>query len=167
MKTLHNQHLPEFVAKIKEESNERVKLELWGRKWNLVIKGLPGSSAETPKETEVKFRTFLKTELKLSGEHVDSILLQAIHRLPSGDIHSRNFIVRFMSLIDRDMVMKSAMGNLKAGCGKAVMTDLTPELSKLRGALLKKRREMAPSLKAKTKLVYLKDAPFLELVPRK
>lgn len=163
---LHSKHLPSLRDKLEEEKNDRLALDLWGRKWNLVVRGIPGTSKELPKDTLVKFREFLVDELKLDKSYVNSILVQAIHRLQSGDDDKKNIIVRFVSLIDRDTVLNQAISVLRPGCGKAVITDLPPSLSKLRGELLHKRSKMHESERKRTRLVFRKEAPFLKLVTR-
>ena len=39
---LHNTHVPYLENKWDKEQSERLKLEMWGRKWNLVIRGIEG-----------------------------------------------------------------------------------------------------------------------------
>jgi hypothetical protein len=35
--TLHNETIPAFEDKQMDETNQHLALELWGRKWNLII----------------------------------------------------------------------------------------------------------------------------------
>ena len=44
------------------------------------------------------------------------------------------------------------------------MVDLPPELSKLRGQLLKKKSELPVQQQKEAKLKYLQKAPFIQLV---
>ena len=46
--------MPNLEDKLNEEANERMRLELWGRKWNVVIGGIEGTLNETPRVTEKK-----------------------------------------------------------------------------------------------------------------
>ncbi|VDI21849.1 Hypothetical predicted protein [Mytilus galloprovincialis] len=39
---IYNSKILNLESLIAEEGNERLKLEVWGRKWNLVIRGLEG-----------------------------------------------------------------------------------------------------------------------------
>ena len=59
-------------------------MELWGRKWNLVIRGVKGVDKELPKVTQVCVRLFLNQQLGFDPEHVNRMLFTAVHRLPSG-----------------------------------------------------------------------------------
>ena len=92
--------------KIKKETHERLKLEMWGRKWNLVLRGIPGKLDETPRVTEIKVRESFEKQLGISNERANVMLLTAVHRLLGGmDENKRNCIVRFSSLMDRDEVL--------------------------------------------------------------
>jgi hypothetical protein len=46
--------------KIKKKPIKSLKLEMWGRKWNLVLRDIPGKLDETPKRTG--FRCVSKCE---------------------------------------------------------------------------------------------------------
>ena len=164
---LHNTHLPNLEAKIEAEQIERTKLELWGRKWNVVIRGVSGAvvTREFPKVTEARVRQFLKDTLKFEEGRAKSMLFTAVHRLPSGEPNKRNIILRLSSLIDRDDILQAAT-QLQPGSGYSVVPDLPPPLATLRGNLLKERKDMSPEEKKKCKLVYLKDPPFVKLVTR-
>jgi len=52
IKTLSEETVPNLEDKLNEEANERIRLELWGRKWNVVIGGIEGTLNETPRVTE-------------------------------------------------------------------------------------------------------------------
>jgi hypothetical protein len=72
-------------------------------------------------------------------------------------------IVRFSSLPDRDLVLNSTK-HLTRNCGFSVMTDLPPNLSKLRSDLLTRRYNMPADERRQYKLKQMKDAHFLQLV---
>lgn len=160
---IHNKHVPNIEDKIEKESIERLKLELWGRKWNLVIRGLKGGDRENPRKTITVVKVFLHTRLGFKPEDVNKMLFAAVHRLPSGPVDQRNVIIRLSSLLDRDEIL-SAATKLQRGSGYSVVPDLPPSLATLRGNLLKERSEMSEDDRKKCRLVYLKDAPFLKLV---
>jgi hypothetical protein len=42
LQNIHNTVVPNLEEKISDEKKERLKLEIWGRKWNLVISGIEG-----------------------------------------------------------------------------------------------------------------------------
>ena len=52
-------HVPNLETKLDKEQSERLKLEMLGRKWNLVIQVIEVEKdrRERPKETEVSVRT--------------------------------------------------------------------------------------------------------------
>ena len=56
---LHNTHVPNLETKLDKEQSERLKLEMLGKKWNLVIQVIEGEKdrRERPRETEVSVRT--------------------------------------------------------------------------------------------------------------
>lgn len=150
--------------KIKKEAHERLKLEMWGRKWNLVFRGIPGKLDETPRVTEMKVRESFEKQLGISNERANVMLLTAVHRLPGGmDENKRNCIVRFSSLMDRDEVLQKGIA-LKPGSGYSVVPDLPPSVSILRSKLLNEKRNMSPDEKKRTKLIYIKEYPFVRLV---
>jgi phage regulator Rha-like protein len=55
---MHNKHIPNLESKIEKEEIERTKLELWGSKWNVVIRGVSGERVdrEFPKITQTLVR---------------------------------------------------------------------------------------------------------------
>lgn len=155
--------IPNLEQKIAEEANERLRLEMWGRKWNLVIGGIPGNLQEDPRATEYKVRMFFEGPLKIPKEDVKALLLQATHRLPGGDDENRRrVIVRFDNLHDRDDILSAAM-SLKKGSGYSVVPDVPPSVGTLRYNLLRQRREMAPDEQKRTFLVYMREPPFVML----
>ena len=99
-------------------------------------------------------------------EEVNSVLLQAVHRLPGGTYEKKcRIIVRFNSLIVRDEILAAAM-KLKKGSGYSVVSDVPPSVSALRSKLLSQRRGMPPEEQRKTLLIYLKTYPLVALRKR-
>lgn len=74
-----------------------------------------------------------------------------------------SLIVRFVDLQQRDYILSLAK-NLRKGLGYGVTVDLPPELAKLRGRLLKKKRDLPPEQQKEAKLKYIQKAPFIQLV---
>ena len=159
----HNKYVPNLEDKIEKEQTERLKLELWGRKWNVIIRGLAGVEREWPNVTEARVRDFLIKVLDIDEVRAKQMLFTAVHRLPSGIEGKRNVILRFSRLIDRDDILKAAT-KLQKGSGYSVVPDLPPSLATLRGNLLKERAALSTEEKRGCKLVYLKEPPFLKLV---
>lgn len=168
--TLHNETIPSFEDKLTEETNQRLALELWGRKWNLIIRGVKSSVKderfESPRATLHLVQSFLIETLGYKQEEIDNIQFAAAHRLKFGSERGKDIIVRMVSLIDRDEILKAAR-KLVPGSGFSVVPDLPPSLSKLRGELLRRRSELSVAEKKKTRLVYLTRPPFLRLITKK
>ena len=161
LQNIHNTVVPNLEETISDEKKERLKLEIWGRMWNLVISGIEGGFEEKPRETETKVRGFFQTMLRMSLGEANSVLLQACYRLPGGDEKKRR-VIRLNSLMVRDEILSKAM-QFQRGCGYNVVPDVPPSVSVLRSKLLQRRREMEPADRRKTKLVYMKEYPFVYL----
>lgn len=149
-------------TELKTLTDNLTKLNIWGRKWNLVFKGIPGSLNETSSATKKVIKNFLVNDLKMPKDTVDSIQFGAAHRLPGGREGKKNIIVRFVDLVDRDLVLNSTR-NLSRGSNMAVMTDLPPEIAKRRSELLGKRFEMPVDQRKHYRVKQLKEAPFVVL----
>lgn len=161
-----NRIVPRLEEEINSEERERLKLQMWGRKWNLVIGGQEGKPDEIPKATDVVVRGFLVKQLEFPQERVNAMLFQAVHRLPGGlDKNKRKIIVRFNNLIDRDDVLAAGM-KLQRGSGTSIVPDVPPLVGILRYRLLSERRSLPPEEQKNTRLVYLKEHPFVMLKKR-
>jgi hypothetical protein len=114
-----------WMKRLKKKPIKSLKLEMWGRKWNLVLRDIPGKLDETPRVTEINV-----------------MLLTAVHRLAGGiDENKRNCIVCFSNLMDRDEVLQKGIA-LKPGSGYSVVPDLPPSVSILRSKLLNEKRNV-------------------------
>ncbi|XP_021362403.1 scavenger receptor cysteine-rich domain superfamily protein-like [Mizuhopecten yessoensis] len=107
LRTIHEKTIPNIEDKITTVDNERIKLDMWGRKWNLVVRGVKGDLRETPRNTEKAVRNFLTENLKMEDSFSKNVLLTAVHRLPGGSEGNRNIIIRLSSLLDRDDIMNA------------------------------------------------------------
>ena len=69
---LQNKYIPDLEDRIdtavKKEQTERLKLEMWKRKWNLVIRGIAGKGGEDPRQTVFVVRKFLSETLNFSED---------------------------------------------------------------------------------------------------
>ena len=162
LRELNETTIVNIEQSVTDESHEREKLKHWGRKWNLVVKGVSGNLKERPRDTEKKVKQFMIDTLKLDAEFSNGCLFQAVHRLPSGDTEKRSIIVLFVSLMDRDDVLTAAR-KLEKGSGYSVVPDLVPSANQLRIKLLGELRAMEPDVRKKHRLVYLKEPPFVAL----
>lgn len=166
-KSIQEVTIPHIEEKVNKEANERLALDVWGRKWNLVVRGIKGDTKEKPQDSLMKIRDFFKVHLKINDDVVNLMLFQAVHRLPNGPEGKRNIIVRFLSLMDRDIVLNQALSALGSKSGFSVVPDLPPPLARLRYELLGERKQMSPEERSKHKLIYLKESPFLKLVRKR
>jgi hypothetical protein len=73
-------------------------------------------------------RGFFHSVLKMSSEEVNSVLLQACHRLPGVVKNKRRVIIRLSSLLVRDEILTYAMG-LRRGSRYSVVADVSPSMS--------------------------------------
>ena len=105
---LHNTHVPNLETKLDKEHSERLKLEMWRRKWNFVIRGIEGEidRIERPRETEMLARTFLKKVLSFAEDRAHNMLFTAVHRLKVCHVVRKSVILRLSSLIDRDEILE-------------------------------------------------------------
>ena len=156
--------IPGVQDEVKAVHNEILALNLWGRKWNLIIHGITGEIKESSEVTRNKVQEFFNTVLKMDPGEVKDINIAACHRIRgSRDATKESIIIRFVDLQQRDGILYRAR-KLQKGSGFGVMVDLPPELSKLRGKLLKKKSELPPQQQKDAKLKYLQKAPFLQLI---
>ena len=159
---LHNTHVP---TKLDKEQSERLKLEIWRRKWYFIIRGIEGEidRIERPRETEMLVRTFLKKVLSFAEDQAHNMLFTAVHRLNVCHVGRKSVIIRLSNLIDRDEILEKAL-KLKPVSGYSIVPDLPPSLAMRRSELLKERREIPEGMRKKVKHVYLKEIPLVDQV---
>ena len=164
---LHDTHVPNLETKLDKEQSGRLKLEMWAKKWNLVIRGIEGEKdrIERHRETKVLVRTFLKKVLSFAEDQAHN-MFTAVHRLKAGPVGRKSVILRLSSLVDREEILDKAL-KLKPGSGYSIVPDLPPSLAMRRSELLKHRREMPEGIRKQFKLLYLKETPFVDLVKKK
>jgi hypothetical protein len=170
--TFQNKTLPDLLNKFEEEKNERLKLDIWSRKWNLIIRGVPKATStvrgnfdskwEPSEATEKAIRDCFVSSLSMPVPVVAKMLFQAVHRLPSGPEDRRNIMIRLVSLQDRENILHHAY-KLKPGSGFGVTIDMPPSVAERRRSLLQERAQMPPDQKKKSKIIYTRDYPFVEL----
>ena len=86
--------------------DEILALNLWGRKWNLIVHGIPGEIKETSETTRHKIQEFFNTTLKMDPGEVKNINIAACHRIRgSRDATKESIIVRFVDLQQRDYIL--------------------------------------------------------------
>ncbi|VDI63945.1 Hypothetical predicted protein [Mytilus galloprovincialis] len=166
---IHNSKIPNLESLIAEEANERLKLEVWGRKWNLVIRGIEGKVGESPKVTENIVRIWLHNDKKglgFTAPQVKGMLFTAVHRLPNGPEKKRNIILRLSNLIDRDDILSAATKNCLGGADTVWYRTSHP--LQLVAVNSWQREARCPMRKKENfRLVYLKDPPFVQLVKKR
>ena len=65
--------------------DEILALNLWGRKWNLIVHGITGEIKETSEATRDKIQEFFNTTLKMDPGEVKNINIAACHRIRGCD----------------------------------------------------------------------------------
>ena len=173
IKDITETRLVNIDDKIQDVERNLLSLEVWGRKWNLVIRGIRGTANESPTVTEDKVRNFFSHDLNLDTRNM---IFAAVHRLPNvtvpqpGTLRENttpNILVRFVNIHDREAVMQAVMSELTQGNGFSVVPDLPPQINKIRQNLLMRRKSMSAEEKKKWKLVYMKTYPFVTLKLKK
>ena len=162
---LKREVLPAIKSDIGKVRDEVLALDMWGRKWNVIVFGLPQRSQEleTGAVTERLVRQFFKEKLKVGDDMASRIQFQAVHRLKKkGRDGIIPIIIRFVNLNDRDTIFLHAR-NLSKDSGIRIVQDLPPVLVKKRAALLDERRQLPADIRRKSRLVYYKHEPFIEL----
>ena len=61
--------------------DEILALNLWGRKWNLIVHGITGELKETSEATRHKIQEFFNTILNMGPGEVKNINIAACHRI--------------------------------------------------------------------------------------
>lgn len=98
--------------------DEILALNLWGRKWNLIVHGIAGQIKETSEATRHKIQEFFNTVLKMDPGEVKNINIAACHRIRgSRDTTKESIIVRFVDLQQRDYILNLAKKLPKVGRG--------------------------------------------------
>lgn len=154
--------IPGVEDMIHQLEEKQLQLDVWGRKWNLVIKGIDGKGGEDSSETTRKLRETLETKLNMAKETVENMTFQAVHRLKGGKPDRKNIIARWVNLEQRDAVLTAAR-RLPPGSGLSVLVDLPPDLATDRDDILRYRATLSQEEKKKTRVNYLKEAPFVML----
>ena len=79
--------------------DELLALNLWGRKWNLIVHGITGELKEFSDVSRQKFQEFIKTILKMDPIDLKNIHIAACHRIRgSRDVSKASLIIRFVDL---------------------------------------------------------------------
>lgn len=152
--------LSEHFAKVTENlAHQTLQIDTHRRKWNLILHGLKGNAGEDEKVTRAACIEFAESDLKVPD--ADHVRFEACHRLSRKD--NAGIIIRFCDLADRDKWL-SGTRNLRGSTKKISLSpDIPPVIRPLKDELMKTRSEMAPSDKAKSKVKYLPQWPFVEL----
>lgn len=136
-----------------------VDRDVYSRKWNLIITGLPGIQSEPDSQTEIKVRDLANKNLKIPRE--ENLLLAACHRLSQKA--NSPIIVKFVNLRDRNLFLKNAKELKNTGAKISISPDLPPILKDLRDEILKHRKDLPPHQKATSKIEYHKSWPYMTL----
>ena len=162
-KTYNEVTLPAINQRIDSANHDNTRLEMWGRKWNMIVRGIDGSTQENGRVTLQKVTDFFRDVLKAPTDLLEDMQFQACHRLPGGNNSDKpNIIVRFSSLLDRDDILSLAM-KLPPKSGYSVVVDVTKCVAEERAKLLNKRREMPIAERQKVQISIHEGCAFCNL----
>jgi hypothetical protein len=136
-----------------------VDRDVYSRKWNVIIGGLPGIEHETDTSTEAKVRDMAKTQLKIPSAH--AMTLAACHRLSQKK--NAPIIVKFVNLSDRNSFLSNAKELKNTQMNISISPDLPPILKDLRDEILKERKNQPTEQKKQSKIEYTKSWPYMTL----
>lgn len=136
--------------------------DVYSRKWNLIINGLPGTRGEPEGETEAKVRKMAATALKITkAENRAEIPFAACHRLSQKE--DAGIIIKFVNLADRNSWLSQAKELKHSAVNLSISTDLPPVLKPLKADILDHRRKLQAEAKKKSKIIYSKSWPYMTL----
>lgn len=93
------------VAKAKDQEKAITAIKCQALRKNLIFHGIPTNEKENEKETA---RNFMSTNLKISKDDVEDIMIEEAVRIGLRKGTSRALLVKFLLKPDRDFVKKSA-----------------------------------------------------------
>ena len=134
-------------------------LDVHRRKWSLLIHGIKGQAGEDEGQTRRTVQEFAKNHLKVAG--ADSARFSACHRLSQQP--NSGIIIRFCELSERNAWLYGARHLRNHPDKITVSPDLPPVLRRLKSEMLEVRKSYSPEVKAKSRVHYLKQWPYVEL----
>ena len=163
MDSLVNELLPSLADHVRKVSNslaqQTLQMDVHRRKWNMIIHGIDGAAGEDEGVTRAKCVKFAKDVLKVND--ADNTHFQACHRL-SRKINA-GVIVRFCDLKQKDSWLSGTKHLRDYNKKVSISPDIPPVLRPIKDNLMLKRSELEPTIKAKSRVRYLPQWPFVEL----
>ena len=152
--------LADHVAQLTEAMTmQTLNLDVHRRKWNMILHGIEGPENESESDTRAKCLRFATEVLKVDDGQ--STHMSACHRLSRKQ--NAGIIIRFCDLSQRDRWLAGTR-NLRGYPKKISLSpDMPPPLRKVKDDVMKKRRDLEPSLKSKSRVRYLPVWPYVEL----
>jgi hypothetical protein len=126
--------ISQLESRLKESDNRLLADQVYRRKYNLLIYGIPGHET-TSTETIDRIRKFANIDLKLKSDFSENFLIANAHRLrkPTNSSAPAAIIVVFVKWSDRELFFDSAVE--QRGTKMSVRTDLPPVMKERRGKL--------------------------------
>ena len=157
----------DHVAQVQEAHVlKSLDTDVWLRKVNVMVFGIPGDAGEEREETEAKVLDFAKLQL---GVDTEPAAVAAVHRLSRTD-KDAGIIIRFVRFSEAEKWCTAAARNgqkLKDAQPKriSVVQDVPPVLREIRSELLRKRATMLrDNPGVKISLRHVPQWPYLQLV---
>ena len=136
--------------------------EVHGRKWNLVVQGIPGEKGENEATTEQKVREMAATDLKIkTAINPQQMPFSACHRLQQKG--NAGIIVRFSNLADKNLWLLHAKNLKNSNKTISISPDIPHVLKPLKTELLNARKNLSPQQKSASKMIYTKTWPYITL----
>ena len=166
--TVVNETIPAVVDHVADVQTasiiKQIEQDVWNRKRNILISGLPGPAGESDEETEALVKDWIQNTLGVDVSAGNYVV--ASHRLNHKKEKS-GIIVRFSKFSMAGTVVTAAARKGRELKDKriSVVIDLPPVLRSVRKSLLDKRAEIVtanPNLRGHIKLV--QQWPFVQLV---
>ena len=140
-------------------AKQTLNIDVHRRKNNLILHGIEGPADEEEADTRATCVDFARTVLRVAD--ADNTRFAACHRLGRGE--NAGIIVRFGDISQRDRWLANAK-YLKDQEKRITLTpDLPPVLRPLKDDLMRQRSQLAPAVKAKSRIRYLPQWPYVEL----
>jgi hypothetical protein len=131
--------------------------EVYSRKWNLIVYGIPGPSGESERDSEAKVRQMAKDDLLIPNP---SAQFSACHRLSQKD--NAGIIVKFTNLNDKNEWLAKTKNLKNSSNSISISPDIPQVLNPLKKELLIRRKSLKEQ-KSQAKIKYHKSWPYISL----
>lgn len=166
VKRLVQFELAEINASVVENRRKILELDVYGRKYQINIKGIPQTDPrETNAQLEAKVRAVFTNNLQLNPDAVNSMYFRAVHRVGKREDANKLTVVVLNNLDQVSDVFRNAY-RLKDS-HFSVNSSLPKELQDYKSDLLFKRKALKEKKNINSRVVERRGFPQLEkLLPK-